>query len=212
MKKALFIDRDGTIVREPADEQVDAWEKLSFLPGVMHALRTIRELTGYEFIMVTNQDGLGTPSNPAEKFWPIHNFIMDTLAGEGITFDAVHIDEHFPQDNHPNRKPGIGMLTDYLDGSYDMANCYVIGDRDTDVQLAANLGCKALKIGGEMTWEKITEILVAGDAAAPRARRISPSPWSSTAPVSARLPRAYPSSTTCSPKSPTTAAWGCACR
>ncbi|MCQ2364534.1 MAG: bifunctional histidinol-phosphatase/imidazoleglycerol-phosphate dehydratase HisB [Akkermansia sp.] len=163
MKKALFIDRDGTIVREPADEQVDAWEKLSFLPGVMHALRTIRELTGYEFIMVTNQDGLGTPANPAEKFWPIHNFIMDTLAGEGITFDAVHIDEHFLHENHPNRKPGIGMLTGYLDGSYDMANCYVIGDRDTDVQLAANLGCKALKIGGEMTWEKITEILVAGE-------------------------------------------------
>lgn len=163
MKKALFIDRDGTLIREPEDEQIDAFEKLAFLPGVFRALTTLRELTDYELVMVSNQDGLGTPSFPEHTFWPVHNFILDTLKGEGVEFDNILIDRHFPQDNAPTRKPGTGMLTAYMDGSYDLANSYVIGDRETDVQLAANLGCKALRISDELDWKKITEILVAGE-------------------------------------------------
>ena len=116
-KKALFIDRDGTIIREPADEQIDAFEKLVFVPGAFRALSTIRELTDYEFVMVSNQDGLGTASFPEDTFWPVHNFILDTLKGEGVEFDAILIDRHFPQDNAPSRKPGTGMLTAYMDGS-----------------------------------------------------------------------------------------------
>lgn len=166
MKKALFIDRDGTIIREPADEQIDSFEKLVFYPGVIRALATLRELTDYEFVMVSNQDGLGTPSFPEETFWPVHNFILDTLRGEGIEFDAIHIDRHFPADNAPTRKPGTGMLSAYMDGSYDLSASYVIGDRDTDVQLARNLGCRALQISDELGWKKITEILVAGERCA----------------------------------------------
>lgn len=166
MKKALFIDRDGTIIREPADEQIDAFEKLSFLPGVFRALTTIRDLTDYELVMVSNQDGLGTESFPEDTFWPVHNFILDTLKGEGVVFDDILIDRHFPHDNAPTRKPGTGMLTAYMDGSYDLSQCYVIGDRETDVQLAANLGCKALQIGDSLPWEKITEIVVAGERGA----------------------------------------------
>lgn len=166
MKKALFIDRDGTLIREPEDEQIDAFEKLSFLPGVIRALATIRERTDYELVMVSNQDGLGTPSFPEETFWPVHRFLLDTLAGEGIVFDAIHIDRHFPQDNAPTRKPGTAMLTAYMDGSYDLANSYVIGDRATDEQLAHNLGCRALRISEELDWKRITEILVAGERCA----------------------------------------------
>lgn len=173
MKKALFIDRDGTIIREPADEQIDAFEKLSFVPGAIRALALIRELTDYELVMVSNQDGLGTPSFPEETFWPVHNFILETLKGEGVVFDDILIDRHFPQDNAPTRKPGTGMLTAYMGGEYDLANCYVIGDRATDVQLARNLGCKALQIDehGEMDWRRITEIVVAGQRAASVHRR-----------------------------------------
>ena len=166
-KKALFIDRDGTIIQEPADEQIDAFEKLVFVPGTFRALSTIRELTDYEFVMVSNQDGLGTDSFPEDTFWPVHNFILDTLKGEGVEFDDILIDRHFPHDNAPTRKPGTGMLTAYMDGSYDLENCYVIGDRATDVQLAQNLGCKALQIGTDgVDWKKITEILVAGERSA----------------------------------------------
>ena len=171
MKKALFIDRDGTLIREPEDEQIDAFEKLSFLPGVFRALTTLRERTDYELVMVSNQDGLGTPSFPEETFWPVQNFILDTLKGEGVEFDAIFIDRHFPQDNAPTRKPGTAMLTSYMDGSYDMEHSYVIGDRETDVLLAQNLGCKALRISDEMNWEKITEILVAGERCAEVHRR-----------------------------------------
>ena len=129
-KKALFIDRDGTIIQEPADEQIDAFEKLVFVPGTFRALSTIRELTDYEFVMVSNQDGLGTDSFPEDTFWPVHNFILDTLKGEGVEFDDILIDRHFPHDNAPTRKPGTGMLSAYMDGSYDLENCYVIGDRE----------------------------------------------------------------------------------
>lgn len=161
-KIALFIDRDGTIIKEPADEQIDSFEKLVFVPGVISALRQIARKTDFELIMVSNQDGLGTPSFPEHTFWPVHNFIINTLEGEGVSFKAQHIDRSFPEDNLPTRKPGTAMLTPYMDGSYDLRNCYVIGDRETDRQLADNLGAKALILGEEMTWDKIQQIVIGG--------------------------------------------------
>lgn len=146
MRPILFIDRDGTIVEEPEDEQVDKIEKVNFLPEALHYMRRIRQETNYLFVMVTNQDGLGTSSMPDEDFWPVHELIMRVMEGEGITFEAIHIDEHFPADNHPNRKPGIGMLQEYLTGEYDIQGSYVIGDRISDVELARNLGCGAIHI------------------------------------------------------------------
>ncbi|MCA1751432.1 MAG: bifunctional histidinol-phosphatase/imidazoleglycerol-phosphate dehydratase HisB [Flavobacteriales bacterium] len=150
MKKVLFIDRDGCIVAEPADEQVDSFEKLRFLPGAITALAKLRRETDYLFVMVTNQDGLGTASHPEENFWPVHNFILQTLKDEGVEFDEIHIDPHRPEDNHPNRKPGTGMLTHFMKGEYDLANSYVIGDRPSDVELAKNLECKAIRIGDKI--------------------------------------------------------------
>lgn len=143
LKRALFIDRDGTIIAEPADEQVDALDKLSFVPGAISALRRLAG-TGYELVLVSNQDGLGTPAFPEETFWPAHNFMLRTLEGEGIHFDAQFIDRTFPADNAPTRKPGTAMLAGYLNGDYDLAASYVIGDRATDVRLAHNLGARAI--------------------------------------------------------------------
>ena len=162
-KKALFIDRDGTIVQEPEDEQVDSFDKLKFLPEVISYLRLIREKTDYEFVMVTNQDGLGTPAFPEETFWPVHNFILNVLAGEGIKFDRVLIDRTFPKDNAPTRKPGTGMLTDYMNGDYDLSSSYVIGDRLTDVKLAENLGCKSFRLSEKLGWRQIAETLIGGE-------------------------------------------------
>ena len=144
--KVLFIDRDGTILQEPADEQIDSFEKFHFVPGAISALRFLRQHTDYRFVMVSNQDGLGTPSYPEADFWPTHNLMLEILAGEGVTFDDILIDRSFPEDNLPTRKPGTAMLTKYMDGSYDLANSYVIGDRESDAQLAKNLGCKAIII------------------------------------------------------------------
>ena len=168
MKKLLFIDRDGTIIKEPADEQIDAFEKLVFTDGVFKALSFIAEHTDYELVMVSNQDGLGTDSFPEDTFWPVHNFIIQTLKSEGIEFTKQHIDRHFPEDNSPFRKPGTAMLTEYLDNpDYDIHNSYVIGDRESDAQLAVNLGCKSLILGKDgMTWDKITEIVFAGERTA----------------------------------------------
>jgi imidazoleglycerol-phosphate dehydratase/histidinol-phosphatase len=168
MKRLLFIDRDGTLIKEPADEQIDSFEKLEFVEGVFRNLGFIRKNLDFEFVMVSNQDGLGTDSFPEDTFWPVHNFILQTLKGEGIEFDNILIDRHFPEDNHPCRKPGTGMLTEYIDNpEYDLANSYVIGDRETDAQLAENLGCKALILGkDDITWEKIAEILFAGERTA----------------------------------------------
>lgn len=168
MKKILFIDRDGTLVCEPEDEQVDSFEKLKFVDGVFRNLSFIRQHLDFLFVMVSNQDGLGTPSFPEETFWPVHNFILQSLKGEGIVFDDYRIDTHFPNDMSPMRKPGIGMLTDYINNpEYDIPNSYVIGDRATDRQLADNLGCKALILGEDgMTWDKIAEILFAGERVA----------------------------------------------
>ncbi|SIT06045.1 bifunctional histidinol-phosphatase/imidazoleglycerol-phosphate dehydratase HisB [Belliella pelovolcani] len=168
MKKALFIDRDGTIIIEPpTDFQVDSLEKLEFYPKALSNLRKIAEECDFELIMVTNQDGLGTDSFPEDTFWPAQNKMMKTLEGEGIIFSAVHIDKSFEHENLPTRKPGIGMLTAYQNGDYDLANSYVIGDRKTDVQLAKNLGTKSIFIGeafGEAdfcttSWDEIYEFL-----------------------------------------------------
>ncbi|MBQ3804809.1 MAG: bifunctional histidinol-phosphatase/imidazoleglycerol-phosphate dehydratase HisB [Prevotella sp.] len=165
MKRLLFIDRDGTLIKEPADEQIDSFDKLEFVEGVFRNLGFIRKNLDFVFVMVSNQDGLGTDSFPEETFWPVHNFILKTLKGEGIEFDNILIDRHFPEDNHPCRKPGTGMLTQYIDNpEYDLAGSYVIGDRETDAQLARNLGCKSLILGKDgMTWEKIAELLFAGE-------------------------------------------------
>ena len=150
-KRVLFIDRDGTLVIEPpVDYQLDAFEKLEFYPKAIRNLAFLRSRLDFEWVMVTNQDGLGTDSFPEETFWPVHNLVMKTLAGEGICFDKVCIDRSMPEENAPTRKPRTGMLTDYLDNpDYDLANSYVIGDRPTDVELALNLGCKAILLQGD---------------------------------------------------------------
>ncbi len=159
---ALFIDRDGTILQEPADEQIDSFEKFHFVPGAIGALRFLREHTDYRFVMVSNQDGLGTASYPEEDFWPTQNLMLEILAGEGVTFDDILIDRSFPEDNLPTRKPGTAMLAAYTGGSCDLTNSFVIGDRATDAQLAANLGCQALILGEGLDWSKVTEIVYAG--------------------------------------------------
>lgn len=166
MKRILFIDRDGTILREPADEQIDSYDKFRFMPGAIGALSYIRRHTDYLFVMVSNQDGLGTPAYPEADFWPTHRLMLDVLEAEGVTFDAIHIDRSFPADNLPTRKPGTAMLTEYLGGEYDIAGSYVIGDRPSDQQLARNLGCRALLISDTLDWHRACEIICAGERSA----------------------------------------------
>jgi len=144
MKKVLFIDRDGTLVREPEDEQIDSLEKLEFYPGVFQYLARIATELEYELVMVTNQDGLGTASFPEETFWPAHNKILKAFENEGVRFSEVLIDRSFPHEHLPTRKPGTAMLTHYLKGGYNLSGSYVIGDRITDVQLAQNMNCKSI--------------------------------------------------------------------
>ena len=155
MKKALFIDRDGTLLVEPADEQIDALEKFAFVPGAISGMKALSGL-GFELVMVSNQDGLGTSAFPEETFYPCQNLLLDTLRGEGVEFDDILIDRSFPEDNAPTRKPRTGLLADYMDGSYDLAASFVIGDRESDVQLAANLGATALQVG-PLSWAEIAE-------------------------------------------------------
>ena len=150
IKKALFIDRDGTIIVEPpVTEQVDTLEQLEFLPAAIGSLANIAELD-YELVIASNQDGLGTESNPEDRFYMIHNKMLDTLKGEGVIFDDQLIDPHYASDNHPDRKPGTGMFGKYMSGEYDLAASYVIGDRLTDVELAYNLGAKAILITADV--------------------------------------------------------------
>ncbi len=184
-KKVLFIDRDGTIVIEPpVDYQLDAFEKLEFYPKAIRNLYFIRQKLDFEFAMVTNQDGLGTPSFPEDTFWPVHNLVLNTLRNEGVTFDEIFIDRSFPEDNAPTRKPRTGMLTRYLNNDdYDLAGSFVIGDRATDVELAKNLGCKAILLQDDKeclkeknledicvlattNWDRIAEFLFAGERTA----------------------------------------------
>ncbi len=146
MKKVLFIDRDGTIITEPANEQVDSILELQFLPGVITALSKIAKETDYEMVMVTNQDGLGTDLFPEDTFWPAHNKMLQILKGEGVEFAEIFIDRTYPEDNAPTRKPGTGMLIKYLARGIDLVSSFVIGDRITDLQFAKNLGCKAIYI------------------------------------------------------------------
>ena len=155
MKKALFIDRDGTLLAEPADEQIDALEKFAFVPGAISGMKALSGL-GYELVMVSNQDGLGTPAFPEETFFPCQNLLLETLRGEGVVFDDILIDRSFPDDNAPTRKPRTGLLTAYLDGSYDLGASFVIGDRDSDMQLAENLGATGLQLG-PLSWAQIVE-------------------------------------------------------
>jgi imidazoleglycerol-phosphate dehydratase/histidinol-phosphatase len=187
-QRILFIDRDGTIIKEaPPTYQIDSFDKLEFYPGMFTWLSRIVNEFDYEIVMPTNQDGLGTASFPEQNFWPVHNFILKNLKSEGINFKEVLIDKTFAKDNAPTRKPGMGMFTKYLNNpGYDLVNSYVIGDRITDVQLAKNLGCKAIWInndpdlgGGEINdtvkslrsiieletteWRKIYEFLKLGN-------------------------------------------------
>ncbi|WP_421811884.1 bifunctional histidinol-phosphatase/imidazoleglycerol-phosphate dehydratase HisB [Flagellimonas sp.] len=181
-KKVLFIDRDGTMIKETADEQIDAFEKLDFYPKAFTYLGKIAKELDYELVMITNQDGLGTDIFPEDTFWPVHNFIIKAFENEGVVFDKVFIDRTFPKDNADTRKPGTGMLTSYFSEEYDLENSFVIGDRLTDMELAKNLGAKGIFINdethlgtGEITvkreeldenialesndWEKIYEFL-----------------------------------------------------
>jgi imidazoleglycerol-phosphate dehydratase/histidinol-phosphatase len=146
MKKVLFIDRDGTLIREPADYQIDSFDKLEFLPGVFTFLAKIAQETGYQLVMVSNQDGLGTESFPEETFWPVHDFILKAFENEGVRFSEVLIDRSFPHENSPARKPGTAMLTKYFGEEFNLAESFVVGDRETDVALARNLGAKAVFI------------------------------------------------------------------
>lgn len=180
-KKVLFVDRDGTIVIEPpVDYQLDAFEKLEFYPKVMRCLGMIRRKLDFELAMVTNQDGLGTPSFPSDAFWPVHRLVMKTLEGEGITFDEVFIDPSMPADNAPTRKPRLGMLGKYIGSDdYDLAGSFVVGDRPTDVQMACNLGCRAIYLHEGMEglnaeqrkacvlatpdWDRVADFLIGGE-------------------------------------------------
>lgn len=160
MKKALFIDRDGTLLVEPTDEQIDALEKFAFVPGAISGMKALCGL-GYELVMVSNQDGLGTPSFPEETFLPCQQLLLDTLRGEGVVFDNILIDKSFPEDNAPTRKPRTGLLKNYMDGSYDLSACYVIGDRESDMQLAGNLGAVGLQLG-PLSWDDIVRRIRGG--------------------------------------------------
>ena len=169
MRKVIFIDRDGTLLREPADEQIDSLEKVAFVPGAISGMKALTGL-GYELVMASNQDGLGTSAFPEETFWPAQNLLLKTLEGEGVVFDDILIDRHFPADNSPCRKPGTGMFGKYLDGSYDLGASWVIGDRETDLELARNLGCRGLMVG-PLSWAQIVETIRSSERCAVVSRK-----------------------------------------
>jgi len=146
MKKVLFIDRDGTIIKETTDEQIDAFEKLDFYPKALAYLPKIAKELDFELVMITNQDGLGTADFPENTFWPVHNFIIKAFENEGVIFDKVVIDKTFAKDNAPTRKPNTGLVSEYFSAQYDLENSFVIGDRLTDIELAKNLGAKGIFI------------------------------------------------------------------
>ncbi|MEJ2005959.1 MAG: bifunctional histidinol-phosphatase/imidazoleglycerol-phosphate dehydratase HisB [Cyclobacteriaceae bacterium] len=157
-QQILFIDRDGTIIVEPDDEQIDSLEKLEFIPFAISELSRIAESEKFNLVLVSNQDGLGTDSFPEETFWPAQNKMLKILEAEGVTFSAAHIDPSLPEENSPNRKPGTGMLQAYLDDGFDRSNSFVIGDRLSDVKLAQNMGCRAILINdGSLQPEIKTE-------------------------------------------------------
>lgn len=194
MKKVLFIDRDGTMIKEPLDEQIDAFDKLTFYPKAFTYLGKIAKELDYEMVMITNQDGLGTDAFPEETFWPVQNFIIQSFENEGVIFDKIVIDRTFPHENADTRKPKTGLLTEYFSKEYDLKNSFVIGDRLTDIELAKNLGAKGIFINnetqlgtGEITvkkselnsfialetndWQKIYEFLKLNDRVAEISRK-----------------------------------------
>ncbi len=179
MKRALFIDRDGTLIAEPpVTYQVDTLDQLEFIPGVIRNLYFIQKNLDFELVIVTNQDGLGTDAYPQKNFDTVQSKMLQTFANEGVTFDNILIDKSFPEDNLPTRKPGIAMLTQYTNGDYDLEHSYVIGDRLTDMQLAQNLGCNGLLLTSNTdsigiskcrpcaSWDMISELLFAGERTA----------------------------------------------
>ncbi|MBQ0043922.1 MAG: bifunctional histidinol-phosphatase/imidazoleglycerol-phosphate dehydratase HisB [Bacteroidales bacterium] len=174
MKKAIFVDRDGTIIIEPpVTEQIDSLEVLEFVPGAISGMKALMGL-GYEIVMASNQDGLGTASFPEETFWPAHEKMLKTLEGEDVVFDDQLIDRSFPEEGLDTRKPGIGMFGKYLSGEYDLASCFVIGDRESDMQLARNLGAKGLKIDAEDyrgSWKAVVEAVRSTERSAVVARK-----------------------------------------
>ena len=187
LKKALFIDRDGTIIVEPQpSEQVDSFDKFEFIPGAISALKSIAGLD-YELVLATNQDGLGTESFPYESFIGPQELMLRTLRGEGVEFDDILIDDSFPEDNKPTRKPGTGMFSKYLSGEYDMSASYVIGDRATDMQLATNLGCKGILLDDNNTWADIAEFLRKGERRATISRNTKETQITVTVDLDGRL-------------------------
>lgn len=193
-QRVLFIDRDGTLIVEPPiDYQVDSLEKLELVPGALRAMHFIASHLPFKLVMVTNQDGLGTDSFPEDSFWPAHNKMLRTFENEGITFDDIIIDRTFEHENKPTRKPGTALLGEYLSGDYDLENSFVIGDRLSDVQLAKNLGCKAIllrdidDVASELnekglsettsivttSWDKVSEFLQGGSRQATVTRNTS---------------------------------------
>lgn len=165
LKKVLFIDRDGTLVIEPpVDFQLDSLDKLEFYPGVFRNMYNISKNLDYELVIISNQDGLGTPLFPEETFWPAQNKILKAFENEGVCFDDILIDRSMPEDNSPNRKPRTGMLNKYINGQYDLSKSYVIGDRVTDIELAKNLGCKAIWLSNQpddiLNEKKLSEYCV----------------------------------------------------
>ncbi|MDR1763840.1 MAG: bifunctional histidinol-phosphatase/imidazoleglycerol-phosphate dehydratase HisB [Dysgonamonadaceae bacterium] len=188
-KRALFIDRDGTLIFEPdLTYQIDSLEVLEFLPAVIRSLYAIRQRTDYELVMVSNQDGLGTAAYPTEQFQTVQNKLLTTLRNEDVIFDRIFIDPTTEAENKPTRKPGTAMLTDYMNGGYDLENSFVIGDRLTDMQLAANLGCRGILYNSPALlsenprlkqvcalattdWNRIADFLIGGERRAVVARK-----------------------------------------
>lgn len=186
-QRIVFVDRDGTIIEEPTDFQIDSFEKIRFVEGVIPAMLKLRD-AGWQFVLVTNQDGLGTASFPRETFTGPHALMVQLLESQGIRFREEIIDESFEHENKPTRKPGLGLLMHYVrDRSIDLANCAVVGDRDTDLQLAANLGCRGFKLKpGPDTWEGIAHEL----ADAPRKASVERTTKETRVRVSVDLDRA----------------------
>lgn len=149
MKKVLFIDRDGTLIKETEDEQIDSIEKLVFYPKALFYMSKIAKELSFELVMITNQDGLGTEVFPEDTFWPVHHLVIRTFENEGVVFEEQFIDRSFAVDNSPNRKPNTGLLSQYFKETYDLENSFVIGDRLTDVELAKNLNAKGIFINNE---------------------------------------------------------------
>ncbi len=159
MNRYLFIDRDGTLVREPADEQVDSFEKIRYMPGLFTHLGRISRELDYQLVLVSNQDGLGTSAHPESAFWPVQHRIMEAMEEEGIVFKECLFDRSFPGEGLDSRKPGTGLVRHYMNGEADLARSFVIGDRLTDAELAKNMGCRAILIDGDRVkgWERLGE-------------------------------------------------------